>query len=174
MSLPGRSFRPKAAPLLLFGGAAVALAFGLGEPGRSPAARTSPTSRVGEGTPRSAAQLAPVMHSETHRIPTAVPSSDPLVLPDPVKPLPAPVDVHGCLWLAGAPAPGLDLAFLRQDGHEADWDLSDDDGSFRVRLAPGTYTVEHAGAPDFAPLLVVPTGVAEVAVDFALPTPPLR
>ncbi len=86
---------------------------------------------------------------------------------------PAPrVRVHGRVWRGGRPVEGVALAFVRSEegasGDDVDWDLSDEDGTYEVRLPAASYRVVGDDGEISTQDVSVPSGLEELACDIHL------
>lgn len=83
------------------------------------------------------------------------------------------VRVHGRVLRSGVALESCGVSFRPArdpEGDDADWDLTDPEGRFAVRLAAGRYLVASEEAEDaWIAEVIVPDGTAELALDLRLP-----
>ena len=86
--------------------------------------------------------------------------------------------VHGQVRRSGFPVAGYDLVFQAVggglDGDEDDWDFTDVDGRYQVRLPAASYVVRNDDEGPWTTNVVVPRGVDELVVDIDLPLGVIR
>jgi hypothetical protein len=94
---------------------------------------------------------------------------------DPSTPAPAltdPVRVHGCVLRAGVPVEGVVLSFHHMEGGRArpdvDWDFTDDEGRFEVRLPAARYEAWNEDDEVKIAQLSVSPDAREVVLDIDL------
>ncbi len=85
------------------------------------------------------------------------------------------VRVHGRVWSQGRPVEGVALAFVRWEqesmGDEVDWDFSDEDGNYEVRVPAARYRLVSNDEEGSAGDILVPSGVEVLAWDIHLSMP---
>ena len=94
--------------------------------------------------------------------------------PQPREAAPPMVWVRGQVRRRGLPVPAYDLSFhvLGEglDSNSVEWDWTDEDGRFRVRLRPTTYAVSNDDEGPSLTRFRVPSGAEEMHLDIDLPT----
>ncbi len=91
-----------------------------------------------------------------------------LLLPMP----PELVRVHGRVQRYGRPVAGCEVAFRTLEerfGEEADWDLTDEDGRYEVRLLAASYVLAGDDDEPWTTNAVIPEGPEEFVLDIELP-----